>query len=116
MSSEKKKCEDSELWRLWLDNYITRIKEEFKDLDEDKLIEYNRRRVDMMNENNPKYVLRNYLANEAIERADNGDLEFINHLLKVLENPYNDFSDDTNDKFCKKPPKSAIKLKVSCSS
>jgi uncharacterized protein YdiU (UPF0061 family) len=37
---------------------------------------------------NPKYVLRNYLAQQAIERADSGDLSFLQGLLRVLGAPY----------------------------
>ena len=45
-------------------------------------------RKTMMNEANPKYILRNYLAQEAIQAAENGDLSALNLLLEVLKNPY----------------------------
>ncbi len=71
-----------------------------------------------MNENNPKYILRNYLAKKAIESAENGDFSEVNNLLKLLESPYNENNDfdKSNHNYDQKPPLWSCKLKVSCSS
>jgi uncharacterized protein YdiU (UPF0061 family) len=37
---------------------------------------------------NPKYVLRNYLAQQAIEKAETGDLAFLQTLMQALKTPY----------------------------
>jgi uncharacterized protein YdiU (UPF0061 family) len=45
-------------------------------------------RKSMMNSINPAYVPRNYLAQQAIDAAEAGDIQVFTKLLKVLEKPY----------------------------
>jgi uncharacterized protein YdiU (UPF0061 family) len=63
----------------WLRNYVRRARR-------DNIAHAVRRR--RMNTVNPKYVLRNYLAQLAIEKADAGDFSLIHELLDLLRRPY----------------------------
>jgi uncharacterized protein YdiU (UPF0061 family) len=47
-------------------------------------------RVARMNAVNPCYVLRNYLAQQAIERVEKGDPAMLHELLEVLRHPYDE--------------------------
>jgi uncharacterized protein YdiU (UPF0061 family) len=63
---------------------------------------------------NPKYVLRNYLAQTAIARAQEGDFSEVNRLLRVLSRPFDEHPEHED---CAAPPPAWGKhLAVSCSS
>jgi uncharacterized protein YdiU (UPF0061 family) len=57
-------------------------------------------RIARMNHANPKYVLRNYLAQLAIDALEQGDASVIERLMRVLERPYDEQpeNDDLADK------------------
>ena len=42
---------------------------------------------------NPKYVLRNWVAQEAISRAEAGDFSLVDRLLGVLSDPFAEHPD-----------------------
>ena len=67
--------------QAWLDSYIGRARRD--DPDPDK-------RRAAMNKVNPKYVLRNYLAQLAIDEAESGDYSMVNRLLEVMRRPYDE--------------------------
>lgn len=63
---------------------------------------------------NPKYVLRNYLAQAAIEKAQQKDFSEVQRLLRVLQHPYDEQPE--HDKYAQLPPDWAAGIEVSCSS
>jgi uncharacterized protein YdiU (UPF0061 family) len=65
----------------WLRRYIKRIQDSaIADAERSK----------RMNAVNPKYVLRNYLAQLAIDKAERGDFSMVNELLELLRHPYDE--------------------------
>lgn len=66
-------------WTKWLQAYQERIQLE-QASDEKRQAE--------MKQVNPKYVLRNYMAQMAIDAADQGDYSLIEELYQVLKSPY----------------------------
>ncbi len=69
-------------------------------------------RIAEMNAVNPKYVLRNYMAQLAIDAADKGDYSVVDELFKLLQKPYNDQTE--SEKWFAKRPDWA-KEKIGCS-
>jgi protein adenylyltransferase len=71
-------------------------------------------RAERMNRVNPKFILRNHLAELAIRAAQGGDFSEIDRLLKVLGRPFDEQPD--NAAYADFPPDWAQSIEVSCSS
>ena len=67
-----------------------------------------------MDRANPKYILRNYLAQVAIDKADKKDFSEIAKLLAILEHPFDEQTE--HEAYAALPPDWASELEVSCSS
>jgi uncharacterized protein YdiU (UPF0061 family) len=65
-----------------------------------------------MNSVNPKYVARNYLAQQAIDALTQGDASVLERLMKVLERPYDEQPE--NDDLAERRPEWA-RHKAGCS-
>jgi serine/tyrosine/threonine adenylyltransferase len=63
----------------WLQRYAERVRAQADDT-----------RAARMDAANPRYVLRNFLAQQAIDRAEQGDYSEIADVLDVLRQPYTD--------------------------
>ncbi len=68
-------------FKEWVRVYSARVREDQRDPAE---------RRAAMRAANPKYVLRNYLAQQAIGLAEQGDYSGIHELLDVMRRPYDD--------------------------
>ena len=71
-------------------------------------------RAARMNRVNPKFVLRNHLAQAAIEQAQQSDFSETQRLLKVLEHPFDEQPEHAA--YADFPPAWAQQIEVSCSS
>nr|WP_321221875.1 YdiU family protein [uncultured Psychroserpens sp.] len=90
-------------WREWFKIYDLRLEQESLE---------NEARQIKMKAFNPKYVLRNYMAQLAIDDANKGDYKLINELFQLLEKPYDE--QPHNEKWFAKRPDWA-RHKVGCS-
>jgi len=90
-------------WQRWLLNYSYHLKEENTDP---------ATRKDQQRKVNPKYVLRNYMAQLAIDAADQGDYTLIDELYQLMTKPYDD-QPDMERYFVLRPD--WAKVKVGCS-
>jgi uncharacterized protein YdiU (UPF0061 family) len=68
-------------FQSWLARYAARVRADAEATDV---------RQRRMNAVNPRYVLRNYLAQEAIDLAEQGDLSRVRELLEVMRRPYDE--------------------------
>ncbi len=87
----------------WLTSYLTRLTADG--------MEQPARRA-RMNAANPKYVLRNYLAQLAIDKAEAGDNSVVIELLDLLRKPYDEQPE--REEFADKRPDWA-RTRVGCS-
>lgn len=71
-------------------------------------------RFEIMKIVNPKYILKNYIIEEAIQKAQNGDFSLVNDLLKIAQCPFDEHKDF--ERYSKPTPQQFSNIKLSCSS
>ncbi|XP_008567185.1 PREDICTED: selenoprotein O [Galeopterus variegatus] len=73
-------------WTTWLQEYRARLDKDREGVSDTAAWQVERMRV--MHSNNPRYILRNYIAQNAIAAAEDGDFSEVRRVLKLLEAPY----------------------------
>ncbi|OWP83690.1 MULTISPECIES: YdiU family protein [Flavobacterium] len=101
--------ENENSWFVWFENYLNRINLESLS---------NEERRKNMNLVNPKYILRNYMVQLAIEKSDLEDYSLLEELYQVIQHPY-DEQPEYEKWFAKRPDWAKEKIgcsQLSCSS
>jgi uncharacterized protein YdiU (UPF0061 family) len=96
---------DDESSRAWLERYARRVADDARGDDE---------RRAAMRAVNPKYVLRNWVAQEAIAACEAGDDSVVNAVLDVLRAPFDEHP--AHEAWAQPAPAQYRGLSVSCSS
>lgn len=94
---------DREKFDSWFAAYRARLRDEQID---------DTQRQAQMRSVNPAIVLRNWLAQRAIEQAEQGDMRELERLHSALSQPFVDRADE----YTQRPPDWGKRLEVSCSS
>ncbi|EKM14125.1 hypothetical protein AKG94_08295 [Vibrio harveyi] len=102
---------DREAASAWVDLYLARCELEVDERGECVSAET---RCEKMRRANPKYILRNYLAQLAIDKAEEGDFSEVSRLAELLKRPYDEQPE--LDDYAKLPPEWGKKMEISCSS
>ncbi len=89
----------------WFEDYLERLRKE---------ISSDEARLKLMNQVNPKYILRNYLAQKAIELAQKDDFSEVQKLQMILSKPFEEQPE--YEAYASPPPKHLEAVEVSCSS
>ncbi|WP_249678194.1 protein adenylyltransferase SelO [Pseudomonas abieticivorans] len=95
---------DRDAFDAWATAYLARLNREPASSD----------RTARMHAVNPLYVLRNYLAQKAIDAAEDGDYEEVRRLHRVLTRPFE--AQAGMEAYAQRPPEWGKHLEISCSS
>jgi len=112
-------------WSNWIDMYKARLDEEEGEVGPNSYTS----RAELMGKHNPTFVLRNWIAQEAIEAAEKEDFSQVRAVLNMLKDPFNlafsTFHQEMSEgeittadiqRYVKRPPDWACSLLCTCSS
>ena len=91
----------------WLQEYVERVERDENNDEE---------RLELMQKTNPRYILRNWIAQKALEMAEQDDFTEVQFLLELFKNPYKINKIAEQKGYAQKPPGWSKRLTVSCSS
>ncbi|CAH8502104.1 unnamed protein product [Schistosoma rodhaini] len=99
MTEEEYQKRNKRLWSIWLRAYKTRLKIDFERNSDNTKTQISER-LNLMQSVNPRVVLRNYLAEEAIKSADKGDYTVAQQLFDSLTTPFKNPDTSLNNEIC----------------
>jgi uncharacterized protein YdiU (UPF0061 family) len=94
---------DQSSWVSWRDRYLSRLQLSSSALAIRRMLQVN-----------PKYVLRNHLAEAAIQKSKIGDHSEVDVLFRLLQTPFDEQPQFEN--YANLPPDWAASIEISCSS
>ncbi|XP_058153778.1 protein adenylyltransferase SelO isoform X2 [Dasypus novemcinctus] len=103
-----KKISQHGLFPAWVSRYLSRLKSNMNDSDSKR-----RKRMTTVN---PKYVLKNWMAESAVQKAEINDFSEVRLLQQVLQHPFQKHSAAEKAGYSSPTPSWAKDLRVSCSS
>ncbi|XP_008055358.1 uncharacterized protein LOC103259505 [Carlito syrichta] len=96
------------LFPAWVSQYLLRLKSNINDSDSE--------RTKRMTTVNPRYVLKNWMAEAAVRKAERNDFSEVHFLQQVLQHPFQKHSAAEKAGYSSPTPSWAKDLRVSCSS
>ncbi|XP_041039287.1 protein adenylyltransferase SelO-like isoform X1 [Carcharodon carcharias] len=92
----------------WVNLYLSRLNRNIVDSDE--------ARRTRMESANPRYILRNWMAESAIKKTAGNDFSEVHLLQKILRHPFSKQTEAEEARYSSRPPPWARELRISCSS
>ena len=96
MSLDDKASADETRWSDWIGRYRHRLLREAASWPADAHEQGAAARIETMDAANPRFILRQHIAQQAIAAAEAGDFEAVRRLLVRLETPFSEHPADAD--------------------